>query len=196
MVTLLVAIAWALYHQDWISMFLSLATLALMAYSIHLCKKIDFYFPRSLITASVIFIYATLFLGEVANFYQRYWWWDTILHIGSAIGFGLLGFTLLILLFRSKRITASPTLLSVFAFSFALALGALWEIWEFTLDQLFGLNTQSNGLNDTMWDLIVDTLGALVAALSGYLYLMRIKVAGLTEVIEEMVEENVHPGKK
>ena len=197
MLTLIAAAAWALYLADWINVFMSLATLGLMAFSIHFSTKMDFYFPRSLITASVIFIYATLFLGEIANFYEKYWWWDSLLHVSSAIGFGLVGFTLLILLFHSKRITASPFMLCLFGFSFALALGALWEIWEFTLDQLFGLNTQKSGLPDTMWDLIIDAIGGAIAAIAGYFYLVKSKPNNaLTAVIDTMVEENVETTEK
>jgi hypothetical protein len=39
------------------------------------------------------------------------------------------------------------------------------------MDSLFGLNMQKSGLRDTMWDLIVDALGALVVSILGYLYL-------------------------
>jgi hypothetical protein len=52
-----------------------------------------------------------------------------------------------------------------------LSIGALWEIFEFLMDSLFGLNMQKSGLIDTMWDLIVDALGALVISILGYLYL-------------------------
>jgi hypothetical protein len=197
MVTLIVAAAWGLYLGDWINVFMSLATLGLMAFSIHLSTKMDFYFPRSFITVAVIFIYATLFLGEIANFYEKYWWWDVLLHMGSAVGFGLVGFTLLILLFRSKRITASPILLCLFGFSFAVALGALWEIWEFALDQLFDLNTQKSGLMDTMWDLIINAIGGLISAVAGYFYLVRPEPNNaLTAMIDEMVDENVKTNEK
>ena len=64
-----------------------------------------------------------------------------------------------------------------FAFLFALGVGALWEIFEFTMDSLFGMNMQKpmlgdpSGLTDTMWDLIVDALGALVVSFLGWRYL-------------------------
>ena len=38
------------------------------------------------------------------------------------------------------------------------------------MDLLFDLNMQKSGLVDTMWDLIVDTAGAVVAATLGALY--------------------------
>ena len=59
-------------------------------------------------------------------------------------------------------------------------IGALWEIYEFTGDGLFGLNMQKymleNGtqlvgraaLGDTMKDIIVDVLGSLLASVIGF----------------------------
>lgn len=64
-----------------------------------------------------------------------------------------------------------PRFVALFAFMFAVGMGALWEIFEFAMDQLFGMNMQKSGLIDTMWDLIVDTAGALVIALLGWVYL-------------------------
>src|SRR3546814_16435775 len=58
-----------------------------------------------------------------------------------------------------------PSFLAVFAFCFSQAIGALWEIFEFTMDQVFGLTMQKpmlgdpSGLTDTMWDLIVNAIG-------------------------------------
>jgi hypothetical protein len=39
------------------------------------------------------------------------------------------------------------------------------------MDSLFGINMQKSGLPDTMWDLIVDALGALLVSIVGYFYL-------------------------
>jgi hypothetical protein len=66
-----------------------------------------------------------------------------------------------------------PGFVALFAFMFAVGLGALWEIFEFGMDSLFGLNMQKSGLVDTMWDLIVDVAGALVISILGYGYLVR-----------------------
>lgn len=178
-------------RADWSSVFISLATLGLMIYGIRLSRTIDFNFPQSFITATIIFIYATLFLGEVGGFYERLWWWDTLLHMGSAIGFGLVGFTVLLLLFRTERVGASPVLISIFSFFFALGIGVLWEIFEFLMDIFFGLNMQKSGLADTMGDFIVNTAGALIASIAGYYYLTRKSDWGLGSVIKEAVRANL-----
>lgn len=62
-------------------------------------------------------------------------------------------------------------------------MGAVWEIYEFTMDSVFGTNMQKymldNGtaligqaaLQDTMKDIIVDAIGALVMSTIGYISL-------------------------
>jgi hypothetical protein len=66
----------------------------------------------------------------------------------------------------------------------------MWEIFEFAMDQAFGLNMQKSGLPDTMLDLIVDTLGAGIGALAGFFYLKRLELGGLTGVLQEFIQKN------
>ena len=73
---------------------------------------------------------------------------------------------------------------------FALAIGAMWEVFEFAMDQSFGTNMQKSGLDDTMGDLIVDMGGALIGAGSGYAYLRGRALGGLTGTIEYFVSRN------
>lgn len=147
-------------------------------------------FPAGFVAATVFFIIATLFLGEVGGFYERYWWWDLLLHSGSAIGFGMIGTVLVILLLGGTRLEASAFLASVFAFTFALSIGALWEIFEYGMDQAFGLNMQKSGLDDTMGDLIVDCIGGLVGASAGYTYIKLGPRGRLSGAIGLFVEQN------
>ncbi len=188
--SLTIAIAVSLYLHLWPALFSSLATLALSLYSIHLCRTIDFHVPNVLITSAVIFIYGTIFLGEAVNFYEKFWWWDVLMHTGSALGFGLIGVIVLVYIFGRRKVATHPMMLAVFSFAFALAIGVLWEIFEYAVDQFFGTNMQKSGLDDTMLDLIVDTVGAVIAAAAGYLYVSGHKelFSPITEVIEEAVE--------
>jgi uncharacterized membrane protein YjdF len=72
-----------------------------------------------------------------------------------------------------------PRFVALIAFRFADAVGALWEIFEFAIDGTFGTQMQKpmlndpSGLTDTMWDLIVDTLGALGISVFGWWYMRR-----------------------
>ncbi|MDR0884403.1 MAG: hypothetical protein LBN05_07355 [Oscillospiraceae bacterium] len=71
-------------------------------------------------------------------------------------------------LMQAKYGTLSPALGALCALSISLAVLTVWEIYEFSVDRLFGLTLQNSlptsdvGLLDTMWDLIVGTGGALL----------------------------------
>lgn len=148
--------------------------------------------PVSFVSMIVIFIFATIFLGEAFDFYEQYWWWDILLHGGSAVGFGLFSFLLVFMLFQGDRYSAPPIAIAFITFSCAVAVGVSWEILEFAVDELFGFNMQKSGLQDTMWDLIVDCLGASLAALAGFFYVKGRELGGLTSLIEEFIILNRH----
>ncbi|MEM9638007.1 MAG: hypothetical protein AAGA94_10210, partial [Pseudomonadota bacterium] len=148
-------------------------TLALSLVPPVLASRWSLHLPVSFLVAATVFLFATIFLGEAFDFYERLWWWDLAMHLSSAIGFGLLGFLFVFMLFEGDRFAAPPSALAVLAFCVAMTIGALWEVFEFLMDQTFGLNMQKSGLNDTMGDLIINGFGSALASLTGYLYLVR-----------------------
>ena len=125
-----------------------------------------------------IFLYCAIYLGEVRNFYYRVPHWDSMLHAFSGAMLGALGFVLVDLLNKDKhvRVSLSPFFVSAFAFCFALAVGALWEVYEFSFDFLLGLNMQKHttadgvalvgteALRDTMKDIIIDAIAAFAVS--------------------------------
>jgi ABC-type Fe3+-siderophore transport system permease subunit len=181
---------WAGFSAMWNVVFSCVLTLGVSASPLFFARKANVTLPPGFIAAVVIFTFGTLFLGEVGDFYQRFWWWDVVLHTGSAVAFGMIGTILVLLLLRGDKLNASPFLVAVLAFSFAVSIGAIWEIFEFLMDQFFGLNMQKSGLVDTMHDLIVDCLGAFVGALSGYAYLKGKENGFLSRMITEFVKSN------
>jgi hypothetical protein len=137
------------------------------------------------------FVFAHFMLGEVEDYYTRFWFFDLILHSSSGIVIGLVGFVIMYFFLYSSRVTANPLLVSVLSVSFSLAAGALWEIFEFGMDQLFGFNMQKSGNIDTMSDLIVDFLGASVVGIGVYRYLTR-DVDGLVKLtINRFIQYNM-----
>ncbi len=149
-------------------------------------KKLSFEIPNYMSIMYFIFLYCAIYLGEVRNFYYVIPHWDTILHAFSGAMLGALGFTLVSILNDAERVAVvlSPFFIALFAFCFALAAGAVWEIYEFSGDGLFGLNMQKYRLEDgtqlighaaladTMKDIIIDALGALSVTFAGYLSLI------------------------
>lgn len=169
--SLVVAAVIAFLDKEWTTVFVSIVALISVFLPWYLARNYHVYIPVGFEFIIVLFVYATLFLGEVHGFYTRFWWWDIVLHTGSGIAFGFIGFLILYSFYRNNRFQAPPWLIAFFAFSVSLAIGALWEIFEFAMDSFLGLNMQKSGLVDTMWDLIVNTAGALIASGAGYAYL-------------------------
>ncbi|QLC26851.1 hypothetical protein HFP57_07260 [Parasphingopyxis algicola] len=182
----------AIVTGNWTTLFIASVTLALTFLPIVFQSWSGIRIPNAFTGAIVFFLVATLFLGEVGDFYERFWWWDVVLHTGSAIGFGMIGTILILMLLGADRMTGSPRLVALFAFVFGIAIGAVWEIFEFVMDQTFGLNMQKSGLVDTMYDLIVDCVGAGVGAFAGYAYLKGRQDGWLSGMIGTFVADNRH----
>jgi len=147
-----------------------------------LARRFQFELPAALYLMYVLFLYGAIFLGEVRSFFYVVPHWDVYLHAFSAVMAGAFGFMAVALLNRSERtpMQLSPFFVALFAFCFAVAIGALWEIYEYTVDGLLGLNMQKfitaegdvlagrEALSDTMKDIVVDCLGALAVSVAGY----------------------------
>lgn len=173
-------------REDYVLMLLQcLLGVAAILLPARLMRRWDVEIPRVMFLLYIAFLYCAIFLGEVRSFYYSVPHWDTILHIFSGGMLGALGFSMIAVFNNTERIpmNLSPLFVAVFAFCFALALGAVWEIYEFAADCLLATNMQKfsldNGtvlvgqaaLRDTMKDLIVDALGAVSASVIGYISL-------------------------
>lgn len=150
-----------------------------------LSKKINISIPTNMFFVYAIFLYCAIYLGEVRNFYFLIPHWDTMLHTLSGSMLGALGFSVICLLNKADKIPValSPAFVALFTFCFAIMLGVVWEVYEFSADVILGTNMQKfalesgeqligqDALADTMKDLIVDGLGALAISIIGYISL-------------------------
>ncbi|MBD8930974.1 MAG: hypothetical protein EGQ79_02365 [Ruminococcus sp.] len=199
------------YHN----MFLGILTLILFIVPQFLDKKLSVTIPVGLETVILIFIFSAEILGEINAFYVKIPIWDSILHTTNGFLMAAIGFALIDLFNRSEKfsIKMSPYFVAFFAFCFSMTVGVLWEFFEFSMDQFFGLDMQKDwivtainsvklnptganvpihvdvqsvvingeqwnlggyldiGLIDTMKDLIVNFIGAVVFSVIGILYL-------------------------
>ena len=174
----------------WSLAFVSMATLVLALAPVALASRLEITLPLPFLLATTTFIFGSIFMGETLDFYERVWWWDIALHGMSAVGFGMIGFLFVFMLFEGDRFAAPPSALALITFCIAMTVGAMWEIFEFAMDFTFGLSMQKSGLNDTMGDIIVDALGAGTAAVSGYFYLRGHASGIFASAITQFVERN------
>jgi hypothetical protein len=189
---LLLELCFALYRGIWLTAAQVAGVMFLTTAPTRLSRRFSVYIPPEFEALAIAFIFASLFLGEIHRYYDRFWWWDLALHAGSGLLFGLIGFTLVYALNQERRIHLhmQPGFVAIFAFAFSVAAGAIWEIFEFTMDNLFGLNMQKSGLVDTMWDLIVDTIGSATIAIVGYTYMKSGEQSFAQKWIDRFVEGN------
>lgn len=109
------------------------------------------------------------FLGEGFMFYEKVYAWDKALHLYGTAVISLLAFMIVYSLHYTRKLRLTIPLIGFFTVTFALAVGAMWELCEFAVDLLFDKNTQK-GLDDTMWDIFYDLVGGTVVAAFGMVY--------------------------
>lgn len=198
MVILAVEWVYLLIETQWLSLFLvSLIILTLFAPTLFK-NKMDLELPAEFHFMAVIFVFASLYLGEVQEFYQRIWWWDIALHTTAGLMMGIFGFLMVYILNESKNIELqmSAAFIALFAFLFAVSIGTIWEIFEFFMDRIFGLNMQKkmfndpSGLTDTMWDMIVNAAGAFLISFTGWRYIKKRRHFFIKSLIQKFIEKN------
>jgi len=188
-----------LVRGEWLSAFLVFMIMAITVSPTLFKERLSVKIPAEFTILVIIFVFASLFLGEIQGFYLKFWWWDKVLHISSGLLLGTFGFLLVYVLNENSRIHVYLNIrfVALFAFLFAVATGTIWEIFEFGMDRFFGTNMQKmvsgdplSGLADTMWDLIVDALGAAVISILGWWYMKRPECYFLEAWIQKFIEKN------
>lgn len=130
------------------TIFLSLFTLFLLFLTDYIKKKLEI--PYKLQLLIYIFIIGTEVLGEIHNLYNKVWYYDDIMHTLSSFIVAALSIYIL------NKITKdnNKKLVVVFSFILPMAVAAIWEITEFTIDNVFNKDMQK----DTIVNNITSTL--------------------------------------
>lgn len=146
-------------------------------------KFANFEVPVEVHISVTAFAFLGLVLGDGLNFYGKIGWWDSLLHFTSGIILSFIALWLLqMLILRRKYLFMHRALLYIFVVAFSLAVGAVWELCEYTVDDIFHTNNQQymattrativssddepleghDALADTMKDLALDLAGAIL----------------------------------
>lgn len=146
-------------------------------------KKLKIKLPSLMTIFFVLFLFASAYLGELRNYYYKFTFWDNLLHFCSSMMMGALSFSVINGFNKYKITKLSPLYVAIFSFCFAMTIGTIWEMIEFTMDGIAGLNSQKyaneNGsllvgreaLLDTMHDIFINAAGAIVMSTIGFVSL-------------------------
>lgn len=140
-------------------------------------KKIGVKLPPYVTILYNVFVVLTVFGGTIMGLYINTDWWDKFNHTISGVLLGVAGMFFVNSLTKdSKKVNGFSVFITVF--SVALMCGAVWEIYEYNCDGIFGLNMQKfmndlsgemyvghEALKDTMGDITVDALGGLISGI-------------------------------
>ncbi len=188
-VILILALFLGFYNQR--SLVVTMSLLGIIATFLPFFLKIFFRVDTPVVTEIIVifFIYGILFLADVRGLFAEFWWWGALLNLTASFALGLVGLSAMYALYRGKMINASPFVISFFAFCFAVAIGALWELFEFVLDSGFGFVLQKS-IQDTMGDMIFNSVGALIISVIGYNLLKKNKSPLFSGLVERYVRKN------
>lgn len=128
--------------------------------------------PPSFQYGFAAFITGASLIGSALGGYAAIPNWDTYVHVYSGTMLAWLGY-ILVGQAASKAKSLPLWLMNVFAFMTPLAFAALWEIYEYTSDQLWGTTMQAGGLEDTIVDMAAALVGASVALIAASLWRLR-----------------------
>ncbi len=204
------------FNGNYENVFLCILTLLLLIVPSLIQINLKIELPTALEITILLFIFAAEILGEIQSYYLKFPFWDTALHTINGFLMAAIGFALVDILNRSKKVSfqLSPAFVSIVAFCFSMTIGVMWEFFEFGMDTFFALDmqkdtiiqhfnsvaldpTKSNipvvisnihevfvngkdlgingyldiGLIDTMKDLIVNFIGAVVFSIIGFFYI-------------------------
>lgn len=128
----------------------------------------------------VLWLTAAVFLHAFGTLgpYRTVFWWDHLTHVLSSSVVAAAGYAT----FRAvnehyDEIHLPKKLFFVFILAFVMAFGVIWEVLEFGISgaaSMIGSETvlTQYGLEDTMKDLVFDTVGGVLVALFGEIYLL------------------------
>lgn len=204
------------FNRNYENVFLCILTLLLLVIPSLIQINLKIELPTALEITILVFIFAAEILGEIQSYYIRIPVWDTALHTINGFLMAAIGFALVDILNRSKKVSMnlSPLFVSIVAFCFSMTIGVIWEFFEFGMDCFVGFDMQKDtivnainsvmldptnsnvvmripnitdvvvngkslglggyldiGLVDTMKDLIVNFIGAVVFSVIGYFYI-------------------------
>lgn len=149
------------FNGNFENVFLCILTLVLFLLPTIFEKSLQIDLPNALEIIILLFIFAAEILGEIRAFYTTFAYWDTMLHTLNGFLCAAIGFSLVDMCNRHKRVSLSlsPVYMAIVAFCFSMTIGVLWEFFECTMDQFFLLDMQKDTVVNAISSVKLDPTG-------------------------------------
>ena len=174
------------FNGNFENVFLCILTLILFLLPTIFEKSLQIDLPNALEIIILLFIFAAEILGEIRAFYTTFAYWDTMLHTINGFLCAAIGFSLVDMCNRHKRVSLSlsPVYMAIVAFCFSMTIGVLWEFFECTMDQFFLLDMQKDTVVNVISSVNMDPTGGNTP----------IAIKGITDVIVVCGDEQIPLG--
>lgn len=174
------------FNGNFENVFLCILTLILFLLPTIFEKSLQIDLPNALEIIILLFIFAAEILGEIRAFYTTFAYWDTMLHTINGFLCAAIGFSLVDMCNRNKRVSLSlsPVYMAIVAFCFSMTIGVLWEFFECTVDQFFLLDMQKDTVVNVISSVNLDPTGGNTP----------IAIKGITDVIVVCGDEQIPLG--
>lgn len=174
------------FNGNFENVFLCILTLILFLLPTIFEKSLQIDLPNALEIIILLFIFAAEILGEIRAFYTTFAYWDTMLHTINGFLCAAIGFSLVDMCNRHKRVSLSlsPVYMAIVAFCFSMTIGVLWEFFECTMDQFFLLDMQKDTVVNVISSVNLDPTGGNTP----------VAIKGITDVIVVCGEEQIPLG--
>lgn len=183
--------AYQAWNQDWTGVFVVAQAIIMSFIPYFLRRYFNIYTPFPLRVGIVLFVCSTLVLGEVVDFYNTFWWWDLVLHGVASASVTLIVFICLLIFFTRIDLRSAALFTTFLAVGTSLAVAVVWEIYEFMIDFYFETDTPMQPSNtDTMTDLIISVVGAVLVGFYGYKHIKWRDGGWLGRIIHEGAKKN------
>lgn len=152
------------FNRNFENVFLCVLTLILFLLPTILEKQLQIDLPNALEIIILLFIFAAEILGEISSYYTIFAYWDTMLHTLNGFLCAAIGFSLVDLCNRHKRISLSlsPIYMAIVAFCFSMTIGVLWEFFECAMDVFFFLDMQKDTVVNSISSVMLDPTGSQI----------------------------------
>lgn len=146
------------FNGNFENVFLCILTLILFLLPTIFEKSLQIDLPNALEIIILLFIFAAEILGEIRAFYTTFAYWDTMLHTINGFLCAAIGFSLVDMCNRHKRVSLSlsPVYMAIVAFCFSMTIGVLWEFFEFGMDRVFHLDMQKDTVVQSITSVMLD----------------------------------------
>ena len=179
-IVLIISVLYAFYFHLWRILFINLLLLFLI-FIPTIVRKYNIEIPREIEFILLIFVVVSFLLGDLRGL---------VIQVFFGLALGFVGFTIILILYKTSKLKPNYLLIFLFALSLSLALGTLSELSKYYLKYFLDYQIEIADYNYAITSLTLVLAGAILASISGYVYVKGHKLVILKDFVQKFKTKN------